>query len=195
MRIILALVATAVHLSTTTATETDSSCGSSTSCSSCLAKSGCTWFGSIGYCETGCGMDGCGATKCASEISNCWDCLSTGAPAFGQYAWSPSSGTNGACIASCMDAPADASCYPGKNPYNPYNGYESKDCNNIVPPPTCASYGGNCKKCLKNDCAWSVGECHEDCMSAPADAACWQGQSAKRNRDSICSSEGEVAFA
>mmetsp|Transcript_9318 Transcript_9318/g.20376 ORF Transcript_9318/g.20376 Transcript_9318/m.20376 type:complete len:299 (-) Transcript_9318:2488-3384(-) len=166
-------------------------------CADCLRDPNSYWWEDIGYCEKGCGMNGCGAYVCASDIDNCWDCLGgEGTPASGQYAWSPSSGENGECVASCMGAPADASCYPAKNFANGFQGYDPSICYDIAPPPEseCQSIGSNCKKCLKRDCAWSVGECHDDCMSAPADASCYQGQNAKRDRDTICSDE-EVAFA
>ncbi|KAL7447839.1 hypothetical protein ACHAXS_000097 [Conticribra weissflogii] len=142
-------------------------------------------------------MNGCGAYVCASDIDNCWDCLGgVGTPASGQYAWSPSSDEYGKCVATCMEAPADASCYPAKNFANGFAGFDPSICDEIAPSheSECQRIGSNCKKCLKYQCAWSVGECHDDCMSAPANAACYQCQDAKRNRDNICSNE-EVAIA
>ena len=144
----------------------------------------------------GCGMDGCGATKCASEIDNCYDCLGgSGTPASGQYAWSPSSGENGECVSSCMDmaVPADASCYPAENFYTS-GGYDPSICDEIGAPSKCESIGTNCKKCLKSDCAWSVGDCYDDCMDAPADASCYQGKQYKQQRSSICDDEMVPAF-
>ncbi len=168
-------------------TETENSCASSASCSSCLRKSGCTWHESLGYCEKGCGLNGCGATKCASEITTCRDCLTVDAPAYGQYSWSV-----GKCFPSCANAPADAACYPGRYVEGAMKTYESSDCSKIDggrQKATCSSISSNCNKCLKEGCAWSVGKCHNDCRSAPADAACSQGKSATKNRSNICASD------
>jgi len=169
-------------------------------------------------------MNGCGATVCPSDLTTCADCLGgEGTAASGQYAWSPSSGHTGECVASCMDAPADAACFKSKSHLDPGKGYDSSICPSISVCRTkegcgdclkhgtcawsedkcydscqdydvardtpcyegkyyspsnvcsvCASIGNNCQKCMKKGCAWSVGECMDDCRYAPADAACFQ---------------------
>mmetsp|Transcript_21617 Transcript_21617/g.45476 ORF Transcript_21617/g.45476 Transcript_21617/m.45476 type:complete len:213 (+) Transcript_21617:167-805(+) len=184
---------TALSLSIATSTDEEEerrSCSSATSCSSCLRRSGCTWHATLGFCDKGCGMNGCGATKCASEITTCRQCLTFDAPAYGQYAWSPATNE---CLNSCDDAPADAPCYPGYYTEGAMKTYDSSDCSKIDGGGNnrnrCSSFKSNCKKCLKAGCAWSGGKCHKDCTTAPADAACNQGQRAKRNRRSICASD------
>eukprot|EP00970_Alexandrium_tamarense_P003365 scaffold529_cov196-Alexandrium_tamarense.AAC.61 len=111
-------------------------CNAATDCGSCLNVEGefCTWFEDIQWCEDGCGMDGCGAQVCASELTICADCLGgPGTDASGQYSWSPYSGAAGECLNSCMDAPADASCYPGKTIFD-QTGYDPSICPSISDP-------------------------------------------------------------
>eukprot|EP00804_Cyclotella_cryptica_P004703 CCRYP_019116-RA/>CCRYP_019116-RA protein AED:0.08 eAED:0.08 QI:0/0.66/0.75/1/1/1/4/365/330 len=100
-------------------------CSDGHDCESCLSNSRCTWFQDIGYCEKGCGMKGCGATVCASDLLVCEDCLGgPGTPASGQYSWSPYTNE---CVVDCMLAPADAPCYKSKSNYDP-NGYDPSIC-------------------------------------------------------------------
>ncbi|EED91224.1 predicted protein [Thalassiosira pseudonana CCMP1335] len=204
-------------------------CNAATDCGSCLNVEGefCTWFEDIQWCEDGCGMDGCGAQVCASELTICADCLGgPGTDASGQYSWSPYSGAAGECLNSCMDAPADASCYPGKTIFD-QTGYDPSICPSIsvcrkksscgecladgacawsegscfdscmddevpadgscfegkiyTPDEACPAEESVCKKkngcsaCLKAECSFSVGDCYDDCMDAPADASCFDG--------------------
>lgn len=91
-------------------------------CQSCTSNSECTWFAELGYCETMCGMNGCGATICAAEITTCEECL--GSNASKQYSWSPA---DSSCYESCVFAPADAPCYKGET----YNASVCEDINNM----------------------------------------------------------------
>jgi len=135
-------------------------CQAATDCATCMmaapaSANFCTWFEDIGYCEEGCGMDGCGASFCAADASSCRQCL--GLDAKNQYAWSPDTNE---CVASCMDAPADAACFAGTD-------YDESVC----PAPT------TCEDCLgsSGDYAWvpDADECVMSCVDAPADAACF----------------------
>eukprot|EP00956_Cyclotella_meneghiniana_P001674 scaffold1823_cov38-Cyclotella_meneghiniana.AAC.5 len=107
----------------------ESTCGQSTDCESCLSdeSKGCTWFqydGYTGYCETGCGMNGCGASVCPSQLTNCQDCLGgDGTKASGQYSWSPDANE---CLGGC-DVLADAACFEAKSSMNP-SGYDPSIC-------------------------------------------------------------------
>lgn len=73
-------------------------------------------------------MEGCGATICPSRIFNCEDCLALeGSDAAGQYAWVPETNE---CVGTCLDAPADASCYQARSIDNP-NGYDPSICRDL----------------------------------------------------------------
>ena len=104
-------------------------------------------------------MDGCGASTCAADISTCSECL--GQLQHRQNAWSPDDST---CYESCMDAPADAACFPGTD-----YGVEVCPCNER-----------SCEDCMEGDsCAWSPDaqdpKCLNDCSEGPADASCFPG--------------------
>lgn len=99
---------------------TAGSCADQTSCAACLSATpsspgvvSCTWFEDLSYCEEGCGMDGCGASVCAADVSTCEDCLGLDTAA-GQYSWVPATT---ACVpdANCNDGlvPADSACFGG----------------------------------------------------------------------------------
>ena len=147
-------------------------CSEGWDCESCLSNPDCTWFQDIGYCETGCGMEGCGATVCPSDIDTCKDCLGgPGTPASGQYSWSPEFNE---CLTSC-DVIADASCYKGKSSADP-SGYDPTICSDIsdspTPSPTIGlpidqcSEGWDCESCLSNsECTWfaDLGYCETMC--------------------------------
>mmetsp|Transcript_1375 Transcript_1375/g.2863 ORF Transcript_1375/g.2863 Transcript_1375/m.2863 type:complete len:465 (-) Transcript_1375:151-1545(-) len=75
----------------------------------------CTWF-SEGFCEEGCGINGCGATFCPASATECKDCL--GKDAATQYSWIPSVMS---CVPLCGTATA---CYPGTQ-------YDDKACKDI----------------------------------------------------------------
>ena len=106
-------------------------CSDGYDCESCLSNSECTWFadhGYGGYCETMCGMEGCGAFVCAAEIDTCEACLGgPGTDASGQYSWSPYTNE---CVEDCMFAPADAPCFKAKSSYDP-SGYDPSICDEI----------------------------------------------------------------
>ena len=143
------------------------------------------WFEAIGVCGEGCGMEGCGATVCASDLDTCETCLGgPGYAAAGQYAWVPETGE---CVGSCDEAPADASCFQGKSIDNP-EGYDRSICDDIVQSCPVPDDNGSCdfeptrpykcgqdfnclytKDCLAEAAGFDV---DEDCCQAPDPAAC-----------------------
>ena len=173
MRFIPAL---AILFLTEAPTAVHGKCSNADNCDGCLSNSKCTWFNDIDYCEDGCGMDGCGATVCASELETCADCLGgVGTPASGQYFWSPFAGAAGECLESCDDGPADATCYKGKSATDPTNGYDPSICPSIS---VCRSKS-SCTECLQGGaCAWSEGSCYDSCSeyNVPQDVACFEGK-------------------
>lgn len=144
---------------------------SGTDCSTCTAVEGCYYWPDMQFCEQGCGMNGCGADICSSQLTTCAECLGgPGTSAQGHYAWSPSSGAAGQCVDSCSDpaVPADASCFPASS-------YDSSICESVS---VCRTFT-DCSMCLEGGaCAWSEGSCYESCMDddVPADASCFEGK-------------------
>merc|ERR1719356_1535353 len=178
-KIILSILAILCSCSLTFA---HASCEEAASCNECVSSgSDCFWWNVVNliegtqfqYCQTGCGMDGCGASVCAEDIDSCTDCL--GGPstaASGQYFWSPYLGDSGECVEDCGDSsvPADAPCYKGKSSSDP-SGSDPED----VCPAECSTFDGKCNKCLENGCNWSgdAQACGDSCQDLPADADCW----------------------
>lgn len=148
-------------------------CSDGYDCKSCLSNPDCTWFQDIGYCETGCGMEGCGASICPEDIDTCKDCLGgPSSPASGQFSWSPYTDE---CLSDCMWGPADAPCYKAKSSDDP-SGYGPEICFEIsespTPSPTISlpidqcSDGWNCESCTSNsECTWfaDLGHCETMC--------------------------------
>jgi len=134
-------------------------------------------------------MDGCGASVCAEDIDNCYDCLGgPGTDASGQYSWSPSSGNSGECLESCMDAPADAACYKGRSSADP-SGYKPDICPSIS---VCRSKN-TCFDCLEDGaCAWSAGSCYDSCSEddVPMDTSCYEGK--KYDAADVCPIDQEL---
>mmetsp|Transcript_43855 Transcript_43855/g.92234 ORF Transcript_43855/g.92234 Transcript_43855/m.92234 type:complete len:254 (-) Transcript_43855:46-807(-) len=151
-----------------TATEGVYECpGGHSDCGSCTAA-GCLWWADTKFCEQGCGMNGCGASVCASDLTTCDECLESGDPVFSLYSWSPSAGAAGECFESCMDAPQDVACYDGST-------YDTSICESIS---VCRTFT-DCTQCLEGGaCAWSAGSCYDSCgdFDVPADASCFEGK-------------------
>ena len=137
-------------------------CSDGWDCESCLSNSKCTWFQDIGYCETGCGMEGCGATVCPSELDTCETCLGgSDTPASGQYSWSPEANE---CLTDCSVI-ADVSCYKAKSSLDP-TGYDPSICEEIANTIDQCSDGHDCESCLSNsECTWfaELGYCETMC--------------------------------
>jgi len=128
------------------------------------------------------GMGGCGATVCADDITTCYECL--GGPGFaasGQYAWVPEIS---ACVPSCDEAPADASCFKGKSSADPDDGYDPSICEDFED--TCPSNdNGQCdfepnnphvcfgcsyeNICLAEAAGYDI---DNDCCQSPNPSAC-----------------------
>lgn len=138
---------------------------SANNCGGCLADSDCYWWADIGYCEEGCGMHGCGASVCASDIHSCYDCLGgEGTEAARQYSWSPDAD---ACLDNCSEI-ADASCYSSSR-------YDESICESIS---VCRTHH-TCTECLSGgSCAWSEGSCYDSCdeYDVPQDGSCFEGE-------------------
>jgi hypothetical protein len=90
-------------------------CSEQQDCGSCVGtvlsdgNSTCQWFASGEFCQSGCGMDGCGDTVCSStgvpasvceQYQNCEECLDEAC------VWSNEAG----CLESC-DSIADGACF------------------------------------------------------------------------------------
>ena len=137
-------------------------CSDGYDCESCLSNPECTWFQDIGYCETGCGMEGCGATVCPSDLDTCESCLGgSGTPASGQYSWSPDFDS---CLTDCSVV-ADASCYKAKSSQDP-TGYDPSICEEIANTVDQCSGATDCESCLSNsECTWfaDLGYCETMC--------------------------------
>lgn len=136
-------------------------CSDGTDCESCLSNPECTWFQETNYCETGCGLDGCGATVCPSEIDTCEECLGgPGTPASGQWSWSPDANE---CLTDCMVI-ADASCYHARSLSDP-EGYTPDFCQGFAEALDQCK-GTNCESCTSNsECTWfaELGYCETMC--------------------------------
>merc|ERR1719356_110273 len=196
-KIILSILAILCSCSLTFA---HASCEEAASCNECVSSgSDCFWWNVVNliegtqfqYCQTGCGMDGCGASVCAEDIDSCTDCL--GGPstaASGQYFWSPYLGDSGECVEDCGDSsvPADAPCYKGKSSSDP-SGSDPED----VCPAECSTFDGKCKKCLENGCNWSgdAQACGDSCQDLPADADCWGPGGGTPNHRTCSNSESK----